>query len=406
MTDSDTIQYNQSIIIRSEKCYRVVRVCKGQLAMNKSRFSFANAIGCRVGSSFEIKNHHLHPVASEVANESDQDDSDNNAEKSQIDNLADDNNKIAMANVQKMGACEVLQLKQEGISADRLIEKLVENNANFAHRTEFSQEKYIRKKKKKHSNIVTFLEPSLRILAEIFYSKDTDKVCGLRIDSLALMLNFSNVQHGSKVIVVENCAGLVSAGVVERLGGSGCLVHFHRHDQVQAIPVLEWMNFPPEVMACFHPVSLDCVSNVQKCKDGETELLQKSVDDKDVEMDEEKRSKIEKRRETRARKLVALNLYEESQFDALILACRQNPLDLLKKLSGKLLPSSQIVVYSQHVLYLLECYKWLREKECAVNLRLSENFYRRYQVLPGRTHPEMNQMVVGGYLLTGIFVEP
>jgi len=38
----------------------------------------------------------------------------------------------------------------------------------------------------------------------------------------------------------------------------------------------------------------------------------------------------------------------------------------------------------------------------AINLRLHDNWFREYQVLPRRTHPMMNMTQLGGYILSGI----
>lgn len=40
----------------------------------------------------------------------------------------------------------------------------------------------------------------------------------------------------------------------------------------------------------------------------------------------------------------------------------------------------------------------------AVALQLHESWWREYQVLPGRTHPEMSTSGTGGYILSGIKV--
>ena len=40
----------------------------------------------------------------------------------------------------------------------------------------------------------------------------------------------------------------------------------------------------------------------------------------------------------------------------------------------------------------------------AVALQLQESWWREYQVLPGRTHPEMMASGTGGYVLSGIRV--
>ena len=41
----------------------------------------------------------------------------------------------------------------------------------------------------------------------------------LRIDTLAQMLTQANVRSGSKVLLFENCSGLVLGALMERLGG-------------------------------------------------------------------------------------------------------------------------------------------------------------------------------------------
>ena len=40
----------------------------------------------------------------------------------------------------------------------------------------------------------------------------------------------------------------------------------------------------------------------------------------------------------------------------------------------------------------------------AVALQLQESWWRQYQVLPGRTHPQMSTSGTGGYILSGIKV--
>lgn len=44
----------------------------------------------------------------------------------------------------------------------------------------------------------------------------------------------------------------------------------------------------------------------------------------------------------------------------------------------------------------------LSQMDSVIDLQLNETWTREYQVLPGRTHPEMNMSACSGYLLTGI----
>ena len=55
----------------------------------------------------------------------------------------------------------------------------------------------------------------------------------MRIDTLSQILALSNVHSGSNVLLVENCQGLVSGAVLQRLGGKGKLIQFSR----EAVPV-------------------------------------------------------------------------------------------------------------------------------------------------------------------------
>lgn len=43
----------------------------------------------------------------------------------------------------------------------------------------------------------------------------------------------------------------------------------------------------------------------------------------------------------------------------------------------------------------------LQKQKLAINLRLSDTWMREYQVLEGRTHPNMNMTQSGGFILTG-----
>uniref|UniRef100_A0A0B7AXE2 tRNA (adenine(58)-N(1))-methyltransferase non-catalytic subunit TRM6 n=1 Tax=Arion vulgaris TaxID=1028688 RepID=A0A0B7AXE2_9EUPU len=75
------------------------------------------------------------------------------------------------------------------------------------------------------------------------------------------------------------------------------------------------------------------------------------------------------------------------------------------KLLEFLHPSRPVVVYCQFVEPLVECYTEIKKRGIGIQLRLSETWFREYQVLPQRTHPMMNMSGTGGYLLTFITVQ-
>lgn len=43
----------------------------------------------------------------------------------------------------------------------------------------------------------------------------------------------------------------------------------------------------------------------------------------------------------------------------------------------------------------------MQRRNIAINLRLTDSWFREYQVLEGRTHPNMNMSQNGGYILAG-----
>lgn len=55
------------------------------------------------------------------------------------------------------------------------------------------------------------------------FDKAPTGIWNLRPDSLALLLSLANVAAHSRVLLLENCQGLLVAACAERLGGHGAL---------------------------------------------------------------------------------------------------------------------------------------------------------------------------------------
>ena len=65
---------------------------------------------------------------------------------------------------------------------------------------------------------------------------------------------------------------------------------------------------------------------------------------------------------------------------------------------------SPFVFYHEFMEPLVECYHYLLQREIGVRMVLADTWYREFQVLPGRTHPNMFVPTSGGYLLFGIYI--
>jgi tRNA (adenine58-N1)-methyltransferase non-catalytic subunit len=86
-------------------------------------------------------------------------------------------------------------------------------------KNEFSKEKYKKRKQAKFAKEVTVLEPTLFNVAEYWSTKDPTKIWEMRVDTLAQLLTLGNVRPGARFLVVDETGGLLTAGVMERLGG-------------------------------------------------------------------------------------------------------------------------------------------------------------------------------------------
>uniref|UniRef100_A0A0K0D1H5 tRNA (adenine(58)-N(1))-methyltransferase non-catalytic subunit TRM6 n=1 Tax=Angiostrongylus cantonensis TaxID=6313 RepID=A0A0K0D1H5_ANGCA len=155
---------------------------------------------------------------------------------------------LSVKELQKLSQEDVLNLKGQGITASELVSKLVEGSKSFSSRTEYSKNKYIRRKTKKHSDRVLILKPTIRLLACSYYIKDCLRVSNLRVDQLGMILQLAGVHHGKNVLVFDQVLGVVSAAVIDRLGGDGCCIHLHRGIIAQSIPCIHCMDFSEKVL--------------------------------------------------------------------------------------------------------------------------------------------------------------
>ena len=107
------------------------------------------------------------------------------------------------------------------------------------------------------------------------------------------------------------------------------------------------------------------------------------------------------------------------QCDSLIIATKYDPTATLLRLLPYLAPSCPFVIYHEFLEPLLETFRTLqnyyvvenqedgnevpmmRRRNIAINLRLTDTWFREFQVLEGRTHPNMSISQNGGYILLG-----
>lgn len=83
----------------------------------------------------------------------------------------------------------------------------------------------------------------------------------------------------------------------------------------------------------------------------------------------------------------------------MIIAAKEHPLSIVKELIYFLNGGRMLVVFNLLKEPLQDLFIYLKSRLDFISIKLSNNFMRNYQILPNRTHPEVN-MTTGGYILT------
>ncbi|XP_057678969.1 tRNA (adenine(58)-N(1))-methyltransferase non-catalytic subunit TRM6 [Corythoichthys intestinalis] len=419
------INEGDNVVLKRGDVYKAVQIeSRKKIVFEKQWFFLDNAIGHHYSTAFEISpGGQLQLAKPKVVQSAGSD-----AKEAGTDNR----NIVDDGKSQKLTRDDIETLKEQGLKGQEIIQQLIDNSSTFRDKTEYAQDKYIKKKKKKYENTVTILKPTCRILALMYHGREPGKICHLRYDTLAQMLTLANIHAGSKVLVFEMCAGLVLGAVMERMGGYGSVIQMypggaplragvenfgfpaHFHDTLHNFPIchvnallagtLDTSTKEPSAEAT--QIKTEQHNTSEDGDNMETNASGEQRTDSERERDREAKAEIKRmKQEERRKKLeAAAALLEGRNADGLVIASRFHPCPVLMCLLKFLSPSRPFVVYSQYKESLVECFTKLKEQGVAVNLRLSDTWLRHYQVLPNRTHPMLLMSGGGGYILSGITV--
>ena len=293
------------------------------------------------------------------------------------------------------------------------------------------------------------------------------------------MMHVGNIYSGSKVMVFDDCMGMVVASIMERLGGHGMVFAVNNNDnRIPTYDCVNRMNFTAvpdnhtyivdhegtheyteipipqreltqldyqynirNTLLIWHlsdllkvtpigrshsllsspdhlltpvldetpvpkPLAIPEPTTVyvpKKLFHTVTELPMKHRDG--TEMSDQEIINVCKKRQDRKLRDAwqpsqeQQEVYLKQGVDTLVVASN-NPLHEVPLLLPYVAPSGILVVYSQYQAVLAEVFAGLKRSGQWMNITLSENFMRKYQVLPMRTHPYMNMYNNGGFVLT------
>ncbi|KAJ8977575.1 hypothetical protein NQ317_016101 [Molorchus minor] len=263
----------------------------------------------------------------------------------------------------------------------------------------------------------------------MFHRQDPTKILGMRIDDLSQMLTYANIHpEGNHLLYDSGTSGLMPAAIMSAIGYNtkGFLIHTHPGNECQKSAFIA-MQFPQEqtercinvnlysVLRCFYQNKAEYSKHNKKDNSSEKELSNqnetssgnsenaKGHDYNDTSEPSAKKPKIEdvtsQKKQWQIDNEAACRILEK-KVDSLIITAKEHPVNIVKELIQFLNDGRSFVVFGSLKEPLQDLYLYLKSRADIVSIKLSNNFMRYYQVLPGRTHPEVN-MNSGGYILTG-----
>ncbi|KAF8167364.1 Gcd10p family-domain-containing protein [Crassisporium funariophilum] len=298
--------------------------------------------------------------------------------------------------VQPLTVDEIQALKKSGVHADDIIKKQIEQHANYSLKTEYSKEKYKKRKEAKYSKIFTTIEPTLFNVSEYWFLKDQSRLRDLRADSLSQVLNLANIRAGGRHLAVDDASGLLVSGILERMGGEGKLITICNTDSPPAYPVINQMNFDSSITDVL--VSLNWATVEE---DYVSVLPPSELPTEQIKSDRQK-SRLGKRKVISDLLTSTREDLFSGEFESLAICSEYDPYSIIERLSPYLAGSASIVVHSPYSQIVVDLQARLRTMPEYLCPTVTEAWLRRYQVLPGRTHPMMAMSGSGGFILHAI----
>jgi tRNA (adenine58-N1)-methyltransferase non-catalytic subunit len=405
---------------------------KGWLKLNKKTYSTASLVGLSYGTVLELTSGGLVPLPPgegvlpeftpiEETAPNDDASADDTTFPPILDNrhLVDDNTSQAL-NYQ-----DLQRLKESGTDGSVIVSTIIQNSSTYDSKTEFSKAKYVARKQLKYQLRTRLVRCTAATVCQAMYSRDPKRLLNMRDDTLAQILSYSNVSAGCQVLVFEE-SGIITGALAERLGGYGRILAMYQGQQPGWTDMFARFNlsFAEQSSIKFLHAG-DVFAPDNDPNEFDEERAERDVMEwpcplqphtrkylKTMDVPKEREQFLAKRCTRFARKLTRPTPLEVKQMltarpcESIIIATRCDPTATLRQLLPYLAPSCPFVVYSEFIEPLAHCFQQILEDGLAINLRLSDTWTRGYQVLPGRTHPNMNMSQSGGFLLVGIKLDP
>lgn len=285
-----------------------------------------------------------------------------------------------------------------------------------------------------HFSLLQIRRPTIRLIADIMYRQDPEKILGLRIDSLSQLISFCNVSATGNFLLYESGTnGLVPAALLNSIGANtdGKLLHLHQGNVPQKQALLA-LNLEQEqldrcisvniysLLRQYYQGSGGVKRKLDEVSEDATEPLAKfaktdnEVTD-DVEMETDKND-VDVKNDADDADAKAKNgdkqpkwVFENERgcellrenLDALIIVAKEHPISIVNALISFVKPGRPVVIFNLSRDILVETFIDLKSSNKVTGLKLTSNWLRNYQILPNRTHPDVNMNGNSGFILHG-----
>lgn len=303
--------------------------------------------------------------------------------------------------------------------------------------------------------------PSIRLLVEIMYRQEPEKVLGLRMDSLSQIISYSNIcANGNYLLYESGTNGLVPAALLNAIGANtqGKLLYIHQGNVPQKQALLA-LNLGQEQMDRCISVNVYSLLRQYYQKSGGQKRKLNETDDDSIDNPHAKAIKVDEidgqNDKTETNTVVEGNTSGKNgtsttdenvmeidvenndtknggeiesndkpegktpkwfldnergcellreQLDSLIIVAKEHPVSILRALLPFVKPSRPVVVFNLSRDILMETFIDLKTNGNVTGLKLTSNWLRMYQVLPNRTHPDVTMGGNSGFILHGYTV--
>lgn len=299
-----------------------------------------------------------------------------------------DNSQLIDNNASQALSHSQINLMKSSLAPQQVISQLQANSATFHTKTEYSQEKYLSKKKRKYQCHIATLPCTPLNVIESLQDKSL-RSAPIRIDTVSMMLTHCNVSPESRVLIVESgTSGVLLACTAYRKLGQGVIVNLqdksatcegqslNHHSQPDA---LQKMDMPEHSHQNILHAPFSIVGEAQN--DALTDDAISSHAFGDV-----------------------LSVLRDG-VDCLLIASKYDALDVLQRCMPVMRPSSSFAIYNGSCEPLMPVHAALRQSGRCVQVSLAESHMREWQVLPNRTHPHVNMSANSGFILSGFITE-